>query len=162
MKKQTAPVEAKNFNFKFTPLLIVLAIAVILLCVAGIVLSIIRIINDGVGGFTDVLKSPFLILICLFGIVVVIALLIRSRYIVTDTDFITQFGIIKSKFAIKTFTSVVLDTDKQKLTVYMDEAFFVITTAPEWNHDLVQALREVNPDIEFSFTMAEPKEPKQK
>lgn len=71
-----------------------------------------------------------------------------------------QFGFIKSKFPIEKFTSVLLDTDSKKITVYMGEEFFVVTTNPEWNNDFVQALREVKPDIEFSFTLAEYKEEK--
>lgn len=54
-------------------------------------------------------------------------------------------------------TSILLDTDTKKLTVYMGEEFFVVTTNPTWNNDFVQALREVKPDIEFSFTLTEGK-----
>ena len=160
MKKQSAPHEAKSFKFRFTPLMIVLAIAVILLCMAGIALSIWRIIAQGIKGFNDVLKSPFLIVICLFGIVVVVAMLVRSRYVITQDTFVMQFGLIKNNFPTNKFTSVLLDTDSKKLTVYMGEEFFVVTTNPEWNNDFVQALREVKPDIEFSFTLAEYKEEK--
>ncbi len=135
--------------------MIVLACAVIALCLAGIALSILRIINEGIHEFADALKSPFLIAICIFGIVIVVALLIRSQYVITDEHFITQFGLIKSKFAIKDITSIILDTDSRKLTVYMGEEYFVVTTNPEWNNDLVQALRERKPEIDFSFTLTE-------
>ena len=153
MKKQSVPHEAKYFKFRFTPLMLILAIAVLVLFTAGIVLSVWRITKEGIHVFNDVLKSPFLIAICLFGIVVVVAMLIRSRYIITKDTFITQFGIIKSKFPVQDFTSVLLDTDNKKLTVYSGEQFFVVTTNPEWNNDFVQALREVKPDLEFSFTL---------
>ena len=153
MKKQSVPHEAKYFKFRFTPLMLILAIAVLILFTAGIALSVWRITKEGIHVFNDVLKSPFLIAICLFGIVVVVAMLIRSRYIITKDTFITQFGIIKSKFPVQDFTSVLLDTDNKKLTVYSGEQFFVVTTNPEWNNDFVQALREVKPDLEFSFTL---------
>lgn len=155
MKQQSAPQEAKNFKYRFTPVMILLSVAVILLCLGGIGLSIYRIAKYGVSGFTDTLKSPFLIAICVFGIAVVIAMLIRSRYVITKETLTMQFGFIKTKFAVKDFTSVLLDTDTHKLTVYMGEQFFVVTTSPEWNNDFVQALREVKPDIEFRFTLAE-------
>jgi hypothetical protein len=160
MKLEHAPHEAKIFKFRFTPLMIALAIAVIVLCTAGTALSIWRVVKYGIRNFNDALKSPFLIAICIFGIVVVIAMFIRSRYVITQDTLIMQFGFIKSKFAIEKFTSVLLDTDSKKLTVYMGEEFFVVTTNPEWNNDFVQALREVKPDIEFSFTLAEYKEEK--
>ena len=158
MKKQSAPQEAKTFKFRFTPLMIALACAVILLCALGIALSVWRIARDGVHGFGDVLKSPFLIAVCLFGIAVAVGVLIRSRYIVTKEYFITQFGFIKSKFPIKDFTSLLLNTDAKKLTIYMGEAYLVTSIDPEWNNDLVQAIREIKPDIEFSFTLTEKEE----
>lgn len=160
MKKQSAPQEAKIFKFKFTPLMIALACMVIVLCALGIALSVWRLVRDGVNGFSDVLKSPFLIAVCLFGIAVVIGVLVRSRYLVTKEFFVTQFGFIKSKFPIKEFTSIILNTDAKKLTIYMGEAYLVTSISPEWNNDLVQALREVKPDLEFSFTLAEKKEEK--
>ena len=157
MKKQSAPHEAKFFKFRFTPLMLILAVAVILLCVAGIGLSAWRIVKQGIHGFNDALKSPLLIAICAFGIVVVAAMLIRSRYVIEEKTLTLQFGIIKNKFPIENFTSVLLDTDSKKLTVYMGEEFFVVNTNPEWNHDFVQALREVKSEIEFSFTLTEGK-----
>ena len=160
MKKTDAPQEAKYFKFKFTPAMLILAYSVIALCIIGIILSAIRIYTFGIHDFNDMLKSPFLILVCVFGIVVVISMLVCSRYIVTNEEFVSQFGLIKSRFHTKSFTSVLLDTDTHKLTIYMKEEFFVVTTNPEWNNDLVQALREVNPDLEFSFTLAENKEQK--
>ena len=157
MKKQSAPQEAKTFKFSFTPLMLVLSIVVILLCVAVAVLSAWRITQQGINGFNDALKSPLLIAICIFGIVVVVAMLAKSQYIITKDNLIVQFGIIKSKFPVANFTSALLDTDSKKLTVYMGEEFFVVTTNPEWNNDFVQALREVKPEIEFSFTLTDGK-----
>ena len=161
MKKQSAPQEAKFFKFRFTPVMIILAIAVILLCIAGIALSIWRVSVYGIHGLSDALKSPLLIAICIFGLVVVISMLIQSRYVITKEALIVQFGLIKSKFTIADFTSVLLDTDSKKLTVYMGEEFFVVMTNAEWNNDFVQALREVKPEIEFSFTLTEGKPDKQ-
>ena len=160
MKQQSAPQEAKYFKFRFTLIMVLLAVASLLLCAAGIALSVWRLVKEGVQEFNDVLKSPFLIAICLFGIVIVTAMLIRSRYVITQDTLTTQFGFIKSKFPVEKFTSVLLDTDSKKLTVYMGEEFFVVTTNPEWNNDFVQALRDVKPDIEFSFTLTESKEEK--
>ena len=159
MKKQSAP-QVATFKFRFTPVMLLLAIAVLVLCAVGIALSVWRIAAQGIHGVNDALKSPLLIAICLFGIVVVAAMLAQSRYIITKDALITQFGLIKSKFPIADFTSVVLDTDSRKLTVYMNEAFFVVTTNPDWNNDFVQALRSVKPELEFSFTLTEGKNEK--
>ena len=140
--------------------MILLAIAVILLCSAGIGVSIWRITQNEVKRLGDMLKSPFLIAICVFCIVLMISVLIRSRYILNNEEFIAQFGFIKSKYAVKDFTSVTLDTDTRKLAVYMGENFFILVIDPAQNNDFVQALRKVNPNVEFNFTLAEKKEEK--
>ena len=155
MKKQNEPQSAKYFKYKFTKSMFFLAIAALLLCVVGIAISIYRIAKYRLRELTDYLTSPLLIGICLLCIVVVIALLIRSRYIVTEEHYITQFGLIKSKFPIKDITAVVLDTATNKLTIKVGEQYSVLSLSPEWNHDFVQALRDVNPKIDYSFTTEE-------
>jgi len=101
------------------------------------------------------LQSPLLIAISLFCIVIIIALLVKSQYIVDDTHYTTQFGFVISRFPIKDITALVLDMDTKKLTVYMGEQFSVLSLSPEWNDEFIAALRAVNPDIEFSFTLAD-------
>ena len=82
----------------------------------------------------------------------------NESYIVTNEYFITQFGFIKSKFPIKDLTSIILNTDTNKLTVYMGEQqYFILSIDPSWNDNFVAALRKANPAIEFSFTLAEKK-----
>ena len=72
-----------------------------------------------------------------------------------DGQLVLQFGFIKSKYPLNAVTSLLLDTDTKKITVYMGEDFFILTTHPTLNNDLVQAIRKENPDVEFSFTLSE-------
>lgn len=154
MKNQTSP-SAKNFKIKFSPAIIALAIAVLALSALGIALSIARIVKFGIHGFTDIVKYPFLIAVALACIVIVVALLIKSEYIVDDKYFTSKYGVIKSRFAIKDVTAVVLDTDTYKLTVKFGEEFCVLSLLKEWNEELVRAMLAVNPNIDYSFTFAE-------
>lgn len=153
-KKETQTV--KRFKIKFTPTIICLCIAILLLCGVGIGISVWRIVRFGINGFNDVVKYPFLIAVCLFCIVIVVGILIRSQYIVDGETFITQFGIIKSRFAIRDITSVLLDRDLKKLSVYFGEQYSVISVSPEWNEELVRALLAVNPNIDYGFTLTDP------
>ena len=155
MKKKDAPHEVKIFKIKFTALYVLLAIAVVALCVAGIIVSIYQLARFGIQGPIEILKYPFLIAISLFCIVLMISLLIKSQYTVDEKYFTTQFGFIKSKTEVKTITAMVLDTDTHKLTVYMGEEYYVLSISKEWNEDLAQALLAVNPQIDYSFTLAE-------
>ena len=160
MKNTNPPQETNTFKFQFTKLLIGIAVAIYTLCVLGIVLSIIRIVQNGIHGLIDVLQSPFLILICLFAIALLTAMLIHSCYKVTDTDLVIEFGFIKSSYPLSKITSILLDTDTHKLTIYMGEEYFMVTTNPEWNNDLVQAIRAKNPEVEFTFTLSDKQEKK--
>ena len=135
--------------------MLALAYAVLVLCFVGIAVSVWRITKFGIGGFTDALKSPFLIAVCVLCIVIVVSMLIKSEYTVDETHYTTRFGIIKSKFLIKDVTSLVLNTDLKKLTVYFGEQYVVLSIDPNLSDAFISALREVKPSIDFTFTLAE-------
>ncbi len=153
MKNQSPTREV--YKIKFSKTLLVLCIAVLALCSAGIGVSVWRVLEHGVRSFADALKSPFLIAVCVFCIVVVVCLLIKSQYVVEGERFLTQFGFIKSRFSIKEITSLLLDCQKNKLTMKFGEEFFVITVHPDWQEKLVRSLLNVNPDIDYSFTLTD-------
>lgn len=134
--------------------MLVLAIAVLLLCGAGIVLSVYRIVQMPPRLFADYLKSPLIIVISAFCIAVVLGILIKSQYVVTTEYYILQFGFIKNKYPVKEVTSLEHDSDTQKMTVYMGESFTVLSLSAEDNDEFVAAIRKVNPNVEFTFTLA--------
>ncbi len=155
MNKKNQPVAAQYFKFHLSPTMICLAIVVILLCGAGIGISVYRLIAFGIHDFTDTLQSPFLIAVCLLCIVLVVAILVKSRYYVTDTHYVTQFGFIKSKFPIKEITTMELNTTTHKLTIYVGEQFSVLNLNEKWQDEFITAVRAVNPEISFTFTLAD-------
>lgn len=158
MKNADQKNDKQIFKITFSKSIYLLCVAVYLLCIAGIALSVWRIIKFGVHGFNDIIKYPFLIAVCLLCIVLVTAILIRSQYVVDKQYLITQYGLIKSKFAIKDITAVTLDSDSQKLTVNFGEPYTVISVSPAWNEQFVRALLAVNPNIDYSFTFSENKD----
>ncbi len=160
MKEQKTPSSAKYFKYQFTKTLISLAIAVIALCLAGIGVSVYRIVLFGIREFTDALQSPFLIAVCAFCIVLMISILAKSQYVIDENHYTVQFGFIKSKFAIKDITALVFDSDAKKLSIYIGEEFSVLSLAPAWQDEFIAALRAVKPEIDFSFTLAEKTEEK--
>ena len=155
MKKKTNKNTESCFRYQFTKAIILCAVAVFVLCLAGIILSVYRIWKNGVNGFNDFLKYPFIILICVFCIVLVISILIKSQYVVGSEKFIVQFGFIKSKYPIKDITSVILNTEHQKVTVYFGEDFLVLSLPEALNDKFIRALLAVNPDVEYSFTLSD-------
>lgn len=151
-QKQTI---VKAFKYRFTPAMLTLAIAILALCLAGIGVSIYRIIKSVPQGFSDYLKSPLLIAISAFCIVVVIALLIKSQYVITDEYYILQFGFIKNKYPIKDIHSLELNSDSQKLTVNLKDGYTVLSLNKDECNEFVQTVQKINPDVEFSFTLSD-------
>ena len=155
MKNPSTPKEAKIYKIQFTKIIIALAVAVLVFCTVGIGFSIYQITSRGIGGFYDILKYPFLILVSIFCIALVIAILVKSQYLIDHVYLTSQFGFIKSQYEIKKITSVVLDMDTNKLTVYSGEEFFVLSLHKDWNEAFVRDLIAVNPSIDYSFTLSD-------
>ena len=147
----------KRFPYKLTTTKYLLALGAIALFLFGIGFSTYRILKFGVNGFNEYLQSPLLILICLFGIAVVASILIKSEYAVDEQYFYIRFGFIQDKYSIKDMTSLLLDTDEHKLTVYFGENFITLAVNPTNNDEIIKAIREINANVEFNFTMAEQK-----
>lgn len=148
-------VEIKRFVYQFTPVMLLLIIGVLLLCGAGIGVSVWRIVQFGVKSFNDVIRYPFLIAVCLFCIVFVVCVFIRSQYVVAGETLTTQFGFIKSTYDIKKITAMVFDRDTNKLTVNFGEEFIVLSVNPVWNEQFTRAILDANDAIDYSFTLTE-------
>lgn len=101
MKKNSGSESPKYFRFQFTPAVIAMSIAALLVSAAAIGISVYNISKNGIHSFNDVLRYPFLILVSVALAVIVTALLIRSGYLVDDKYFTTQFGLIKSRCELK-------------------------------------------------------------
>ncbi|MBQ8885160.1 MAG: hypothetical protein IJY62_02150 [Clostridia bacterium] len=157
--KQQNEQQTEFFPFRFTKTLIALSIAALCLCVIGGVVSVFGIIREGIHGLYDALQYPLLILICIFGIVVIVSLLIRSRYVVKEKTLITQFGVVKSKIETKDITAIVLDTETKKIAVYVGETYSVVSMPEKYNETFARALLKSNPKIDYSFTITENKPP---
>lgn len=148
-----------NFKISFSKIIYLFAVAVFALCATGIALSVSQIAEFGIASFTDVLKYPFLIFVSVFCIAVVVALLIKSQYVVNQRYLIVQYGFIKSKFDLSSVTSMVLDLSTDKLTLYMGEEFIVLTTSKEWNEKFVRAILDRNPSAEYTFVFSDENSP---
>lgn len=155
MKEKNINPEPARFPLVFTKTVRTLCVLVVVLCAAAIALSVWRIVQFGIHEFTDVIKYPFLIALCLFAIVLMISVATKSEYVVRDKNLWLNYGFIHSRYAIKDITSIVQDTDLKKLSVYFNEQFIVITIQPEWFEKFVRALLAVNPDIDYSFTLTD-------
>ncbi len=96
-----------------------------------------------------------------FLAVLIISMLIRSEYVVTDKELVTKFGFILSRYEIRKINSVCLTGNK--LTVYFDDfktKYIVVAVRDVWYDEFMKALLARNDKIECSITDEE-KPPKQ-
>ena len=151
----------QDFRYKFSPTMLLLCGLVLLLCLAGIAVSVYRMIaNGGILTFYDFLKYPFLILICVFCMVLIIALLIKSEYSLINNQLVTRFGLIKSKYDVLKITSLTHDRELSKLQVNFGEEFFVLLLDSAWADDFVSELIKINPDADYTYTLTSAPTPK--
>ena len=151
----------KRYPFHFSALMIALFLLIIALCAAGFGLTTWRFLDflqndaDSVYGWIQYLILYF---VSVLLAVLIIAMLIRSQYIIDEKRLILQFGFIKTKYEIKSIYSIHLFKGSNKLTVYFDDfktKYTVIVVKDVWYQDFIQTLTERKPSIGFSFTTAE-------
>lgn len=155
--KKNQTIKRQAFSFRFSKNMILFSILAMLLCVVGVIVSVLRIVKYGLDDFQDYLKSPFLILICLAGIVVLTALLIKAEYVVDEKYLRSNFGVIKSRIEVSKITALTSDPQTGKVSVYVGEEFFVASLTVGKSEDFCSALLKVNPKINYSFTLTDNK-----
>ena len=150
----------KIFKYKFTKLTISLIYVGIALCIAGLGINIYSIITSNIGESANiiypVIQYTLMFLIPIILLVLLISLIFSSYYSIDEKTLKTSFGIIKSKYDVNDIQTVVLDRTTNKLSVFMkNESFFVIVVKEEWYQDFIDALLQVNPQIEYTIRSKE-------
>ena len=161
----------KTYKFRFSPMMIAVFCIGIVLCAVCFALTSWQFVEFVIGVRGDIssvwewIKYILLYFVSVFLSLLLIAMLIRSRYIITERRLITQFGIIFSKYEIKKIRSVCLVSGTKKLNVYFDDfksRFITIVVKEEWYDDFIKTLTSNNEKIEFDFTDPENNDRKKK
>ncbi len=152
----------KRYPFRFSTLTLLLILLGLLLSAAGFALTTWQFtgfLSDGdMTSVYEWLKYALLYLVSVLFAVLLTAMLIRSQYILNDRELVMQFGLIRSRYALKTIYSVHLFKGANKLAVYFDDfhtKYMVIVVKESWYDDFVKSLLERNEKIGFSFSTAE-------
>lgn len=153
--------QGETFRFRFTGVMLALLALLLALCAAGIGLTtwqFVDFLQGDISSAYDWLKYLLLYLVCILLAVIVVAMLIKSQYVITENALITQFGIIRSRYEIRKIYSVRLLRGSNKLAVYFDDfktKYIIIVVKETWYDGFVQALLARNERIEFDFITAE-------
>ena len=158
----------KVFPFRFTATMLAVFAVLLCLCAAGIGLTTWQFVDFLKGDISSVYEwLKYLLLYLVSGLlgVLIAAMLISSRYIVTESELIVRFGLIKQRFLLKKIFSVHLFKGSGKLAVYFDDfktKYMVIVVKEAWYDDFIRTLMLKNPNIGFDFTSAEEEQIKKK
>ncbi len=164
MKQSPQTSSNAKFPFQFSVMMKLVFSLLLLLCAAGIGLTLwqfIDFLKGPIDSVWDWLKYILMFLVCGLLFVLTVAMLIRSQYVITDAELIQQFGLIKTRYSLKKIRSVRHFMGSGRLAVYFDDMkneYAIIVIKESWFNDFVKALREKNENIEFDFTSAEEEE----
>jgi len=161
-QSKSANSPAVKFRFRFSTLLLSVMIIGIILCAACFALTTWQFIrflgSEDISSPYEWMKYILLYFVSVFLAILLIAMLIRSQYVITDRQLITQFGIIKSKYEIRKIYSVYLLNGSKKLNVYFDDfktKYMTIVVKEEWYDEFIKELLARNEKIEVDFSSAE-------
>jgi hypothetical protein len=152
----------KTFQYQYTKLIKILIYAAMLLCVAGFGLNLYQVIVHGeenfqANQFYTILRYGILFLVTVLLFVILVSLLIKSCYTVSDKYLKSYFGFIISKYEIKNIEKVMLERSTDKLTVlFKDNQYVNIVIAKGEYEDFVNALLAVKSGIAYEILSKEP------
>lgn len=154
----------KKYPFRFSAAMLALFVAALALCAVGFGLTtwrFLRFLGDGADSVYTWIQYVILYFVSVALAVLIIAMLIRSQYVVTEKQLILQFGFIRTRYELKSIYSVHLFQGANKLAVYFDDfktKYTVIVVKEIWYDDFIRTLTERRPSIGFSFSSAEEEE----
>lgn len=155
----------KRYPFRFSAAILALLIAGIALSIAGFGLTAWQFTGFLRGGdlssVYEWLKYLILFFVSLMLLVLLASMLVRSEYVLTPQSLTIRFGLIRSRYPLKTIYSVHLFRGANKLAVYFDDfktKYMVIVVKDIWYTDFIRSLIERNPRIGLSFSTAEEEE----
>lgn len=158
----------KVFPFRFSPLMLAVFSLLLCLCAAGIGLTTWQFVDFLKGDISSVYEwLKYLLLYIVSGLlgVLIAAMLISSRYTITQRELIVRFGLIRQRFDLKKVHSLHLFKGSKKLAVYFDDfktKYTVIVVKEIWYDEFIRTMMLRNANIGFDFTSAEEEEQQKK
>lgn len=145
----------KIYKYKFTALLTVLIIVMIFLCAGAAGYNIYNVVRSVLSGTASSsawnwFTYAVIIIVGIGGAVEFTAMLVSSRYELTETELLLRFGLIVTRYTIADMTAIHVFKKTNKLTVYFKgDSYAVIVVKEEWYRDLIKTLTSINPRISY-------------
>lgn len=145
----------KTYKYNFTPLLKALIVAMIILCLGAAAYNVYNIIRAVLSGtaFSSAwnwFTYAVIIIVGIIGAVVFTAMLINSRYELTETELLLRFGLIVTRYTLSDITAIHVFKNTKKLTIYFKNGnYAVVVVKEEWYKDLIESMTTINPRITY-------------
>lgn len=138
----------KKFTFKYTKVLWLLTIALLLIALAGLAFNIYYLVQFWSAGISNLISYFLLILINLTLLVFCGGLMFFRNYTISKEHLFTRFGILKFKVKLLDITEVIIYENLKKLVVYFADAKYTVIIIDQADFDkFASALKENNPAI---------------
>ena len=153
--------ENKRYPFSFTPLMLALFWAGLLLCLAGFALTVWRFaafLMDGGLSPYGWAQYALLFFACLVLSVLLISMLVRSQYVIGEKHILLQLGVIRIKYPLKDLKHIHLFRGSRKLALYFEgekPSYAAVVIKSSLFDEFVQELLSRCPSAEFSFSTPE-------
>ena len=139
-----------KFRFKYSPLVWVLLVVVLLLALSGLVWNVFNLITYLDFGTTKLIINLLLVVLNALFLLFVLSVIVYGRYLIKNDKLVCCLGVIRTTYKIKDVTEITHFKKSDKLVVYFtDASYTVIVISPTKYDDFILALRSKNRRITF-------------
>jgi hypothetical protein len=140
----------KKFKFEYSKTVWILLSLVTLLVFSGIGWNIFNLIEYSFAGAFKIIVYALLVFFLLLLGVIVISIMVGSKYVVKDGFVYVWLGVFPSKIDVKDISCFVHFKKSNKLVAYYEQdRYTVLLISPDKYESFVLAVREQNPLISF-------------
>ena len=154
-----------RYKFRFSPLTLGVLLAGLALCLAAIGLTTWQFADflrtGNINGALEWIKFVLLYFVSGALTVLIVAMLLRSEYILTNRELTLLFGFVRTKYPLESILSVHLFKGANKLAVYFSDGrnkYMAIVIKDTLYETFAKDLISRNERIAFSFSTAEEEE----
>ena len=154
-----------RYRFRFTALTLAVLLAGLALCLAAIGLTTWQFADflraGSLGNALEWLKFALLYGVSGALAILIVAMFVRSEYVLTDRELTLVFGFVRSKSPLSTISSVHLFKGANRLVVYFEDAktrYMAIVIKDTLYETFAKDLISRSEHIAFSFSTAEEEE----
>lgn len=141
----------KSFRFKYSQLVWVLLLLVMVILIAGVCWNAYTLISNWGTSTTKTVTNFITLALTVFLLIFAISIMVFGKYTIKDGHVFVHFGFFKTKTPVSEIVQFTHFKKSDKLVAYFkDEKYSVIVISKDCYQDFVLAVREFNPSIIYN------------